>query len=206
MKRLAASVLLLGVAILTSCSSEPQKPAEKPQPKPPEYVTGRTAFQKLYIAARGWAPDAKPFKLQSQNTADSKGHDGSSAVWRASFASVASHGLKPYVWSGTNGEDAPPRGITFGSDDSYNPNNASTQVFDIAFLKIDSDKALEIAQKHGGEKLLQKSPETPVLFVLQWEPSTNTLIWQVIYGISREEAKLKVNINASTSDFIEVEK
>ena len=33
--------------------------------------------------------DAQPFRLESQVTADSKGKDGKSAVWRASFASPA---------------------------------------------------------------------------------------------------------------------
>ena len=47
---------MLALALLTGCSSEATKPAEatKPQPKPPEIVTARTAFQKLYISAHGW--------------------------------------------------------------------------------------------------------------------------------------------------------
>ena len=37
------------------------------------------------------------------------------------------------------------------------PTNTNTQVFDVAFLKVDSDKALEVAQKHGGDKLVAKT-------------------------------------------------
>jgi len=206
MKNLLLAVLAL--VMLVGCSSEPTKPAETeaPKPKGPELVTGRTAFQKLYVAAHGWARDAQPYRLESQLTADSRGKDGKSAVWRASFASATQHGVKPYVWSGSDAPDAPPRGISPGSEDTYNPSNSSTQVFDIAFLKIDSDKALEVAQKHGGEKVIEKNPDTPLLYVLDWSRATNELVWHVIYGTSRDDARLRVAVNASSSEYIRVEK
>ena len=147
--RVAMAVLVVGVGVLTGCSSQPSGPAEKPQPKPPEFLSGRSAFQQLYVAAHGWKHDAQPFRLESQATPDSNGQDGKSAVWRASFASAAGHTLKPYVWSGTSSPDAPDRGVSPGSENNYNPENASTLVFDIAYLKIDSDDALKVAQAHG---------------------------------------------------------
>jgi hypothetical protein len=206
MKKLLMAMLVL--ALMAGCSSEPSKPAQtgKPQAKAPELVTGRAAFQKAYIAARGWARDAQPYRLESLLTADSKGKDGKSAVWRASFASATQHGVKPFVWSGEDAPDVPSRGISPGTEDNYSPTNSSTQVFDIAFLKVDSDKALEVAQKHGGDKLLEKDPDTPILYVLDWSRPTNELIWHVIYGNSRDNAKLTVAVNASTGEFIRVEK
>ncbi len=206
MKKLLMAMLAL--ALMAGCSSEPSKPAasEKPQPKAPEIVTGRTAFQKLYLAAHGWARDAQPYRLESLLTADSKGKDGKSAVWRASFASAAQRGAKSFVWSGEDAPDAPSRGISPGTEDSYNPTNSSTQVFDIAFLKVDSEQALEVARKHGGDKILEKNPDTPILYVVDWSRPTSELIWHVIYGNSRDDAKLKVAVNASTGDFIRVEK
>lgn len=201
-------VALLSLLFLAGCSSETSKPAEsaKPQPKAPEMATGRFAFQKLYIAAHGWARDAQPFRLESQLTSDSKGRDGKAEVWRASFASPAGRSVKPYVWSGTDASDAPSRGVNPGTEDTYNPSNANTQVFDIAFLKIDSDAALQTATKHGGDKILEKSPDTPVLYVLDWNHASNQLVWHLIYGNSRDDAKLVVDVDASSGDFIRVEK
>ena len=88
----------------------------------------------------------------------------------------------------------------------YNPNNASTQVFDQAFLKMDSDQAFVEAQKHGGDKILEKDPTTPVRYICDWNHNTNQLIWHVIYGASRETAKLTVAVDATTGEFIRVEK
>jgi len=199
---------MLGLTILTGCTSEPAKPVqtEKPKPKTTEAVTGRTAFQKLYISARGWARDAQPYRLESQITADWKGKDGKSAVWRAYFASPSQRGVKPFIWSGSQAPDAPSPGITPGNEDIYNPTNSSTRVFDSAFLKLDSDKALEVAQKHGGDKILQKNPDNPIVYVLNWDGVTNELIWRVIYGDSPEDAKLRVAVNASNGEFLRVEK
>ena len=199
------AVLLAG---FTACSSEPTKPAEpaKPEVKGPELLTARSAFQKLYLAARGWKPDAKPYRLESAVTTDGKGQDGKWAIWRGSFASPSGRSAKSYTWSGSAADGAPERGVNPGIEDSYNPSNASTTVFDMAFLKIDSDQAFDMAQKHGGDKVLEKAPDTPVFYVCDWNHNTNQLIWHVIYGPTRDQAKLAVSVNASTGEFIRVEK
>src|SRR5471032_2812698 len=84
----------LPLALLCACSTEPTKPAETaaPQPKAAEFLTARSAFQKLYVSARGWARDAQPFRIQSLPTADGTGQDGKCAVWRSGFGSAAQRG------------------------------------------------------------------------------------------------------------------
>jgi hypothetical protein len=199
--------LTVALALLAGCNSNTAKPAEaKPEVKVPELLTGRSAFYKVYIAARNYAADVKPFRIESTPSSESNGQDGKSTIWRSSFASANQHGAKPFFWSGSNLPDAPSRGVSFGNEDVYNPGNASTQVFDVAFLKVDTDRAYTEAQKHGGDKVLAKDPATPVLYVCDWNHNTNELTWHVIYGASRETAKLTVAVNASTGDFIRVEK
>ncbi|HYY69142.1 MAG TPA: hypothetical protein VE734_05375 [Terriglobales bacterium] len=193
-------------AVLTGCSSNPQ-PAEKASgTESPELLTGRVAFQKLYVTARSWAPDSKPFRLESEPVKQAPGTDGKCAVWRGYFASASKHALKPYLWSGISGPDAPERGISPGTEDSFNPSNTWTQPFDFAFLKSDSDKAFEVAQTHGGKKLVDADRQHPIKYVLLWNPSSNQLVWQVIYGTSERDAKLRVALDASTGTFLKLEK
>lgn len=195
------------IALFLACNSAPEKPAESKQEiKPPELLTGRSAFYKTFIAARNYAADVKPFRIESIPSSDGNGLDGKSAIWRSSFASATQRGVKPFFWSGSNAPDAPSRGVSPGNEDVYNPSNASTQVFDVAYLKIDTDQAFTEAQKHGGDKLLAKDSSTPVLYICDWNHNTNELTWHVIYGASRETAKLTVAVNASTGAFIRVEK
>lgn len=199
----ATLLLMLGFA---ACTSEPSKPAEPEKPKGPELITARSGFQKVYVAARGWNQDARPYRLASVTTSDGNGQDGKWAVWSGSFASPAQRSEKTYTWSGSTANGAPSQGVNPGTEDSYSPTNASTQIWDPAFLKIDSDQAFAAAQKHGGDKVLEKAPDTPVTYICDWNHNTNELIWHVIYGASRDSAKLTVSVNASTGDFIRVEK
>ncbi|MFZ1050224.1 MAG: hypothetical protein WAN41_06025, partial [Candidatus Sulfotelmatobacter sp.] len=91
-------------------------------------------------------------------------------------------------------------------EDVYNPGNASTQIFDVGFLKIDSDQAFAVGQKQGGDKILEKDPSTPVIYICDWNHNTNELVWHVIYGSSRDTAKLTVAVSATTGEFLRVEK
>ena len=196
-------VLLAALLFAVGCESSKPVETEKPQPKPVELLTGRFAFYKMLVPAHSWARDAQPFSVESVVNSNSSGKDGKAAVWRGGFASPAGRGLKNYSWSGTDAQDAPARGINFGSEDNYNPNNSSTQVFDQAFLKVDTDKAFETAQKHGGDKILTAAPDTPITYRLGWDRNANRLIWHVTYG---NEGKLRVEVDASTGDFIRVAK
>jgi hypothetical protein len=190
-------VAILTAAVMTGCSSEPSKPAasETTQPKAPETITGSSAFYKCYISARGWAPDAQPYRAESSQ---SKSGDGKAGEWRVGFASPSLHTTKSYTWTSSD--------ISHSVDDTYSPTNSSTQIFNIQFLKTDTDKAFTVAQQHGGDKLLEKEPDTPILYVLEWNRQENELLWHVIYGADRETAKLRVAVNASTGEFSRVEK
>src|SRR5258708_20080430 len=176
--------LLVLLALLWGCSGDTSKPAEsaKAEAKGADSLTGRSAFQKMFIAARGWARDAQRYRLESTPTSDANGRDGKSAMWRAFFASPSQRGAKPFIWSGSTAENAPSRGVNPGNEDNYSPSNSSTQIFDSAFLKVDSDQAFATAQKHGGDKTLQNSPATPLFYSCDWTPHTNHTASPLIYA------------------------
>ncbi len=198
----------IGAFVLIACSSsKPSGPQRSPQlGRQAEYETGRVAFQKMYVSARGWAADAIPFRLQSQFTPDAPVNQGKAGLWRASFASPAKRMMKMFIWSGLVGPEAPAPGVSFTTEDTWNPSNTSTRVFDLGFLKVDSDKAYEVAEKNGGSKLTRKDPKQPVFFILDWDAPRNELVWHVVYGNSEDEAKLRIAVNASTGQFVRVER
>jgi len=211
MKRTAVTCVALLLLAACSSSSKTESSAEsksvaKPAVKQAQYETGRAALQKMYISARGWAGDAQLFRLQSQFAPDAPTSEGRTGLWRGSFASPSKRLMKLFLWSGLVGEDAPEQGVTFSAEDSWSPGNSSTQVFDLGFLRVDSDKAYEVAQKHGGEKLTAKDPKQPVVFALDWDTQKNELVWHVIYGNSQEESKLRVAVSATSGEFLRVEK
>ena len=207
------ALLCVALSAVVSCSSEKKSAIEGPTPvgtkpavKEAQYDTGRTAFQRMFVAARAWAPDARPFRLQSQFTADAPTTEGKAGLWRASFASPSRRMMKLFLWSGLVGPDVPEPGVSFSAEDGWSASNSSTEPFDIAFLKVDSDKAYEVAQKNGGEKLTKKDPKQPVIFVLSWDATTNQLLWHVLYGENPTEAKLRIAVDATSGAFLRVEK
>ncbi len=159
MRKITLTLSCFLLAMLAACSSD-QKTASnsgttaaKPAVEAPEYITGRAAFQKLFISARSFAADTKPFRLRSVFVADAPTAEGKAGIWRGDFASPSKREAKAYTWSGVNGENMPERGVSHGTEDTWNPSNSSAQVWELPYLKIDTDKAYEVAQKHGGDKL-----------------------------------------------------
>lgn len=201
-----ASVLVL-IAALAGCSSDGKSGGQgsnaPPPPKPTETLTGRVAFQKMYVQSRAWTPDAQGYLEESQPTKDAPGTDGKSAVWSARFGSASRSKSRGFVWSGSDGPDAPSRGLTAsGPEDTFSTNNFSTHIFDVGFLKSDTDQAFKVAQEHGGNALLQKDRTLPVSYRLEWSSRDYTVAWHVIYGSS----KLSVAVDATTGKFLRVDK
>lgn len=201
MKKLSL-ILLAALSLALGCESAPEK---KPEPPKTEFQTGRFALQKMLVPAHLWSADAQPVNLKSNAGSDNTGHDGKSGFWQATFASPGRQKAEPFSWSGLTGPDAPPRGVNHGVEDTFNPANRSTQPFDLSFLKVDSDKAFEVAQQHGGKQLLEKNPQQQVFYLLDWDPREAALRWHVIYGGSQNNAQLTVIVNASTGEFVHKE-
>jgi hypothetical protein len=213
--RFVPALITLALLIATGCGSESQKPKpgtessdktlEEEKPAEPTFVTGRSAFQKLYVSARTWAPDAQPVRLESRpHKLDP--HDGRAGIWTATFVSASRQNLRSYIWSGITADNAPEPGVSPGSMDVYSPSNASTRPFDLTFLKVDSGRAFVVAQKKGGAALMKKDPEQPIKYMLFWDPQKARLLWRVVYGSSESNSKLRILVNASDGEFVAVEK
>lgn len=202
-KRLIVPALLLSALLLLGCEESKPNNAKSatPEKKAVETTTGRFALQKMLPVARLWAMDAKPVQLESSTSSDSNGHDGKASYWRAVFGAASRGKSEPFSWSGAPDS----RGVDHGVEDSWNPNNRSTQAWDLAFLKVDTDKAFEVAQEHGGKQLLEKDPKLPIMYFLGWNAQSNELAWFVIYGGSTSNAKLTVLVDASSGRYVRKE-
>ena len=208
-KTFAALLAVMLLVILTGCSSEPAKPAGAAEARAEGAGDADSAFGISKAVRSGTRMEIRmPGRIASNRWRRPMAMvmTASGQCWRANFASPTARSEKGYTWSGSAADGAPARGINPGHEDSYTATNANTQIFDMAFLKIDSDQAAQTAEKHGGDKILQKAPDTPITFVCDWNHNTNELVWHVSYGPAREGAKLTVAVNASTGEFIRVEK
>src|SRR5579872_1682497 len=124
----------LCAVLLTGCFSDDTYNNTKKN-KGRQFKSGLSAFSGLFSTARMWRADAAPVKLQSQDVKNLPTKDGKAVVWRAVFASPAKGSLRSYTWSGADNDDAPPPGVSPGSEDTYNPTNVSTRIFQVGALQ-----------------------------------------------------------------------
>jgi len=210
--RLAFAVSLGSFAILmVGCSSSENKPAENANDKPaitqvenkqPVLYTGEEAFNRMMGLAIKWAPDAQPARLESVLTTEANGQNGKATVWRGYFASPSHRAVKTIVCSGSRLPNAPPFGTsTEGNDSPYNA-DAANLAFLSLLVKTDTDKAFEIAEQHGGQAIINKDVQQPIVYVLLKDRKQNVPVWYVIYGQSENDRKGIGVINATTGAFV----
>ena len=195
-----ASVLMIGCSSDTtsSYSNQAQAPEVK---KEPILNTGKACFSQMTGMAARWSPDAVPFHMESALNEESNGQGGKSTIWSGMFASPSRRTYKVFTCSGSRLKGEPPIGVTSGAETAYGP-TVPALMFQAFYLTTDSDQAYALAQEKGGAKLLEKNPQQPVLYTLDWNPKDKVLLWVVIYGTSSKDSKGIGVIDASTGKFL----
>ncbi|MBV9086823.1 MAG: hypothetical protein JO187_03240 [Acidobacteria bacterium] len=186
----------------SSKSNEPAKTAAQAKPKEAAQYTGREAYERTTGLALKWAQDSQPVRLESILTSEATGQGGKATIWRAFYASPSRKSLKSFTCSGSRLPDSPAYGVTTDpGENPYSPELAS-MAFSPFLFKVDSDKAYNLAQQHGGQAILAKDSKQPVTYVLLFDRKKNVPVWYVVYGKGDKDRKGVGVINATTGDFI----
>ena len=206
MVRIIAIVVV--VIALVGCGSQPPQPASSAEskaaaaaPKGPTLYTAKQCFNSMQSLAQRWQPDALPFHMESDINSEATGQDGKATIWRAFFASRTRGMMRTFTCSGSMLPNAPPLGFSGTAETAYGPNVPSLMFIPSYFL-VDSDKAYAATLEHGGEALLKKDPQQPVLYQLDWDSKKNELVWWVIYGKSQSERQGLALVSARTGGFV----
>lgn len=200
---LAATCLLT----LVGCSSKPPatqnetKAPEKVEKKEPVAYTGKSCFQRMVDQAQRWSPDALPFHFESKLNEESNGHDGKATVWTGMFGSASKRTYKTFTCSGSRLPDSPPVGVTSSAEFAYG-STVPSLMFHPSYLVTDSDAAYKTADEKGGKKVMEKNPNQPVMYALDWNVNQKQLEWVVIYGTNPKDSKGIGIIDASTGKFV----
>lgn len=202
----SSALLFLVVMMMAGCSSQSTKPvpvqAAAPSTPAKEVAvkyTARECLSRMDGQALRWATDALVFHVESDINPETDGHDGKSTVWKGIYASASRNTIRTFTCSGSREAYAPPMGVTGELELAYKPSATPFQAF---LVKADSDKALQVAQQHGGEALLKNNPQLPVTYLLAMERGQSVPTWFVIYGKSMQDNKGIGMINATTGGFL----
>jgi len=192
---------VITVLALVGCSEPPKVEQKREASKPLEPITGRQAFQQMYVSARAWAPDAQTIQLKSIQLEAVKAPAGKAGAWQCMFVSPGRGRAKMYTWSAIESEGNLHKGVFGGSEESYSPSRQQ-QPFVAAAVRTDSDEAYESAVKKSAD-FLKKNPNMPVNFILEWTPRFPDLAWRVIWGESVSTSPYSVYIDATNGNFLE---
>ncbi len=188
------------VLVLSGCSDAPKTAAEKPAPKPPEVLTGRQAFQRIYPQARGWAPDAQPLQIVSLNLAQVKADPGKAGAWQVIFVSPSRGKVKTYTYSAVE-DGSLHEGVFGGTQEDYTARGDSSP-FLMAAIKVDSDEAYKTAAEKSAD-YMKKNPDKPVIFLMELSKRFPDVTWRVVWGGSVGTSDYSVYVDGSTGQYLE---
>lgn len=206
--------IFLSTLIVVGCTSKsptpsgntatptPSQAATKKEPVP---YTAKPCLSQMTSFAARWQRDALPFHMESGLNAESNGHEGKSTIWRAWFASPSRRTYRTFTCSGSRLLEEAPIGVTSTAETAFGP-DVPGLIFQPVYLIADSDKAFALAQEKGGAKLVEKDPQQPVVYSLDWDSKHKQLLWSVIYGKARNDTKGIGVIDASTGKFLRAAK
>jgi len=188
------------VLFLFGCSDAPKPATQKEPPKPPEALTGRQAFQRMYPQARGWAPDAQPLQIQSLNLTQVKTENGKAGAWQVIFISPARGKAKTYSYSAVEADNLH-EGVFGGIEEDYTARGDSSP-FQIAAIKVDSDEAYKTAAAQSAP-YLKKNPDKPVIFLMELTKRFPDVTWRVVWGSTVGTSDYSVFVDGSTGQYLE---
>jgi hypothetical protein len=193
---------LLAAVLLCACSEAPKTETAKTPEKPPEPLTGRQAFQRMYPQARGWAMDAQTLQLRSINLAQVKSGKGTAGAWEAVFVSPSKAQSKTYTYSSVEAQGNLHQGVFASSPDQYAGPRGAAFPFQSIAIKTDSDQALDIAAAKS-QDYIKKHPDMPMSFILEQTSRFPDLTWRVIWGESAASSDYSVYVDATMGAYLE---
>ena len=196
---------LSGLAIvLAGCSTPPATKSStvaKKEQAPPEPLTGRAAFYKMFPSARSWAADAIPLRLISIAVGGIKPSGGKAGAWQAIFVSPGTSRSRVYSYSVVEAEGNLHQGVFAESPETYSGPTGEATPFPVSAIKYDSDQAYEEAVKHVAA-YVAKHPDKPVNCVLELSNRFPDAAWQLSWGGSSTASPTTVFTDASTGKFL----
>jgi len=186
------------VLLLAGCS-EPTPPANKEAEKPPEAITGQSAFWKMYSVARVWDPQCAVLKMGSIALSQVPAVRGKSGAWGATFVSASKGKSLSYTFSVVEAEGNLHKDVFAGSEEPWGGQDLT---FPALAVKIDTDAALETALKKAGD-YERKNPGKPITMQLERVKKYQDPVWRIIWGESAGTSDFSVYVDASTGDYLE---
>jgi hypothetical protein len=204
MARFLCALPLVPVLLLLSGCSEPPKSVEAEAAKAeaaPEPISAQSAFQKMFISARGWAADAQPLRVAEIDVDEVKAEGGKAAAWEAVFVSQGQRLARRYIYSVVHRPVRNLRGgVTSDPQETWYGGSGATPFLMLAF-KTDSTAAYKVAMEKGAA-YTKKHPGQEVRFLLEKTNRFPNPAWRVFWGESVSTSPYSIFVDATTGQYL----
>jgi hypothetical protein len=200
---LRTALICLSLTIFIACSEAPKSEIEKATQNspPPAPVTGRFAFQRMIIQAKGWAVDAQPLKLSGLFLKQVPVEPGKCGAWQATFVSAQKSKARTYTLSVVE-IGGIHEGVLAGREETWSGPRGQEHPFNPQALHVDSNEAYATAAKESAD-FIKKNPHLPVVFLLEQTPRFPNLTWRVFWGETIGSSHYSVFVDASTGLYLQ---
>ncbi len=188
--------LVSTLVLLASCSA-PEAAKQTTPPAIPEPVTARKAFYRIYSAARMWAPDVMPLRVESMPVEGITPKDGKFGAWRVTFVSQAKGKIKVFTYAVIEASASLHEGVFSVGEDRWSGPKPIEQPFYVQAFQIDSDAALKTAQEKSSD-YLKKNPNRPVFMQLEFTRLYPEAAWRILWGESVSTSDRSIYVSATT--------
>jgi len=202
MRRKLSFVMGCALVLLLGGCSEPAPTVKKEPEKPPEPITGQSAFWKMYAVARAWDPQCEVLKMSSIPLSQVPAVRGKSGAWGATFVSASRGKSLSYTFSVVEAEGNLHKDVFGGSEEPWSGSGGQNLTFPALAVKIDTDAALETALKKAVE-YEKRHPGKPISLQLERVKKYPDPVWRIIWGESAGTSDFSVYVDASTGDYME---
>ena len=193
-------ILLFG---MVACIGPSERKPDKPQPSaPPQPVTARFAFQRMYIQAKTWSADAQPVQVGNLNLKGVPCVGGKCVAWRATFVSAQLRKALTYTFSVVNSPGVIHEGAMAGRDEPWSGPTGQWRPFIYQMLKVDSDQAYQAAVKESAP-YLRKHPDLPVQFMLEFAGRFPIPAWRVMWGETIGSSNYSVFVDSISGKYLQ---
>src|SRR5271165_3930258 len=140
---LAASLTLIGCSEATKPAATAER-AKEPV-KPPEPVSAKTAFWKMYKPIYEWSKDALPLSETNKEVSEMAGAGGKEPVWIGVWVSPSKREARTVIYAEVDSGSDVQKGVTMGSGAIWSGSTQNSKPFQNGEFAVDSEAAYKTA-------------------------------------------------------------
>ena len=187
LKRLAGSGMAIALLLAVGCNQSTTPAASEGSTAaapagPPELVTAKTAFNRMYTSAFQWAPDVVLLSINPKEVTGFTNAEGKAAMWEAAFASPSLHKYRVDDYAIVTVLPSIHKGGTAGLPMQWGGPTRDVMPIQVPTFNVDSDTAYKAGAADAADWLKKNPDKKLTTIALGNTVKFQMPVWYVLWG------------------------